>query len=201
MNYSFHNIESVIQDIHGKDTGFFVDIGAHDGLSGSNTKYFEEKGWSGVCIEPHPDVFQKLRKNRNCKVENCAIWDTDEEVDFLAVTGYSEMLSGIMESYDSRHLQRVHRELAQHGGSSRVVKIPGKKFETIVEEKTIDFLSIDTEGSELIILSKVNFQEYDIKIICIENNFLDHSFEEFFNKRGYKLHSTHGSCDQIYIKL
>jgi hypothetical protein len=42
--------------------GFFVDIGAHDGITGNNTKFFEEIGWSGVCVEPLPFIFEKLKK-------------------------------------------------------------------------------------------------------------------------------------------
>jgi hypothetical protein len=45
-----------------KKEGFFLDIGAHDGVNGNNTFLFEKIGWSGVCIEPIPSVFEKLKK-------------------------------------------------------------------------------------------------------------------------------------------
>src|SRR5260221_7249446 len=47
-----------------KREGVFVDIGAHDGIFYSNTKFFEELGWQGLCIEPIPEVFEQLKKNR-----------------------------------------------------------------------------------------------------------------------------------------
>jgi FkbM family methyltransferase len=197
---SFGNIEPIIENLVGVEKGYFIDIGAHDGLSGNNTKYFEEKGWEGVCIEPHPDVFEQLKNNRTCRVENCAIWESDTEIDFLAVSGYPEMLSGIVESYDPRHLDRINREIATMNGSSRTVKIQAKKFDTIIDKTHINFLSIDTEGSEMRILEKVDFDKYRIDVICIENNFMDPSFMKFFHERGYYLHSTHLGCDQIYVR-
>jgi FkbM family methyltransferase len=197
---SFGNIEPIIEKLCDTSEGFYVDIGSHDGLDGNNTKYFEEKGWEGVCIEPHPIVFEKLKVNRKCQVENCAIWKEDTEVDFLAVSGYSEMLSGIIESYDPRHVDRINREISAMGGHAKKIKIPARRFDSIIKNNHINFLSIDTEGSEIEILKNVDFEKFQIDVICIENNFNDPSFEKFFNERGYHLHSTHLGCDQIYAK-
>jgi FkbM family methyltransferase len=197
---SFAGFENLIDSLLDTEKGFFLDIGAHDGLSGNNTKYFEEKGWEGVCVEPHPKVFEKLKNNRTCRVVNAAIWNEDTEVDFLAVDGYAEMLSGIVESYDPRHRDRVEREISTMGGSSELIKIKALKFESLDLPYNIDFLSIDTEGSELKILEMVDFTKYHFKVICIENNFMDPFYETFFSERGYVLHSTHLACDQIYIK-
>jgi FkbM family methyltransferase len=198
--YSFTKIEHIIENLCNVDKGYFVDIGAHDGISGSNSKYFEEKGWDGICIEPHPDVFKLLKKNRVCSLSNAAVWKEDTEVDFLAVSGYPEMLSGIVESYDPQHSARIDREIEQMGGSSRLVKIPAMRFDTLVDRTHIDFLSIDTEGSELEILKNIDFDKYNIRVICIENNFNDPIFVEFFLERGYTYHSYHLMCDQIFYK-
>ena len=196
--YSFAGFEPMIESLCGVKKGFFVDIGAHDGLEG---KYFEDCGWEGVCIEPHPDLVPVLKANRKCRVEDCALWSEDTTVSFRALTGYTEMLSGIVESYDYRHSMRIERELDAMGGTSRIVQIPARRFDSIIKETKIDYLSIDTEGSELQILSNIDFNKYDITVICVENNFLDPAYEEFFKERGYKLHSTHLACDQIYVKI
>ncbi len=198
--YSFTKIEHIIENLCNVDKGYFVDIGAHDGITGSNSKYFEEKGWDGICIEPHPDVFEKLKRNRKCEISNAAVWKEDTEVDFLAVSGYPEMLSGIVESYDPRHLERVNSEISKMGGSSKLIKIPALKFESLVKNTRIDFLSIDTEGSELEILKNVDFEKYDIRTICIENNFNDPVFLDFFIKRGYIYNYFNSMCDQIFYK-
>ena len=200
--YAFHpELENDILSLcNNTRSGVFVDIGAHDGVDGSNTKYFEEIGWKGICVEPHPIVFQKLKSNRACEVLNCAIWNEDKKLDFLAISGYPEMLSGIMESYDPRHVERIDREIQTYGGYRQIVEIEAKKFSTIVKEKVIDFLSVDTEGSEMKILENIDFDEYDIKVVCVENNFNDPAFNEFFTSKGYKFFRTYLACDQIYYK-
>jgi FkbM family methyltransferase len=183
-----------------KPNGFFVDIGAYDGVSISNTKFLEDLGWDGICVEPHPNVFKKLVENRKCKKVNCAIWNENTEVNFLSLSGYTEMLSGIYESYDSRHYQRVLSELQLYGGNSELIKIKANTFDTIVDNTNIDFLSIDTEGSELQILEQINFEKFDIKLICVENNFYENKFDDFFHKKGYKLYSTI-NIDYLYAKI
>jgi FkbM family methyltransferase len=200
--YAFHpDLENDILNLSGnKKDGFFVDIGAHNGIEGSNTKYLEEIGWSGICIEPHPHVFESLKKNRKCESLNCAIWEIDTTVNFMAISGYSEMLSGIIESYDPRHSERIQRELQIYGGSSEIVEVDARRFDSIVKNTTIDFLSIDTEGSEMHILKQVDFSLYDIKLVCIENNFGDSSFLNFFEEKGYKFFKTYLGCDQLYYK-
>jgi len=186
-------IEQKLKDIfNNKTDGFFVDIGAHDGISINNTKMLEDLGWDGICIEPHPKVFQRLVQNRTCKTVNCAVWDHNTKVKFLALTGPTEMLSGIQESYDPKHYQRIQFELRRDGGTSEIIEIDALKFESIVMNKKIDFMSIDTEGSELQILKQINFENYDIELICVENNFFEHKFEEFFLTKGYHLHCNIG---------
>jgi FkbM family methyltransferase len=200
MSYTNPELEKKIHELFNfKTDGFFVDIGAHNGLSLSNTKFLEDIGWDGICIEPHPNVFKQLIENRKCEKVNCALWNEDTKVNFLSLSGYTEMLSGIQESYDSRHHNRIMNELASYGGSSEIIEIDAKKFESVVSRKQIDFLSIDTEGSELQILERINFNEYDIKVICIENNFFEEKFNDFFRERGYRYHSN-VFIDYLYVK-
>jgi hypothetical protein len=57
-----------------KKDGFFVDIGANDGVTYNNTFVFEQLGWKGICVEqPHPAVFKKLVANRKCDLRNVAV--------------------------------------------------------------------------------------------------------------------------------
>ena len=69
MNYYSQSQQDKIVDIlfSKKMNGFFVDIGAHNGVNFSNSLFFETyRDWKGVCIEPIPEVFEQLQKNRNC---------------------------------------------------------------------------------------------------------------------------------------
>jgi FkbM family methyltransferase len=200
MSYTNPELEKKIHELFNfKTDGFFVDIGAHNGLSLSNTKFLEDAGWDGICIEPHPNVFKQLVENRKCQKVNCALWDKDTKVNFLSLSGYTEMLSGIYESYDSRHYNRILNELRHHGGQSEIIEIDAKKFESVIDRKKIDFLSIDTEGSELQILSQIDFNKFDIRVICVENNFFEKKFDDFFRERGYELY-TNIFIDYLYVK-
>ena len=83
-----------------KNFGFYIDIGANDGLNASNTYIFEQLGWKGVCIEPQPDVFKKLRRFRKCDCYNVALSScSNESVDFFKADNSS--LSGF---YQNLHL-------------------------------------------------------------------------------------------------
>lgn len=63
--YALHN---------GKKDGFYVDIGANDGVSISNTLLFENLGWQGFCVEASPKTYEALRKNRKCDCYNLAVF-------------------------------------------------------------------------------------------------------------------------------
>ena len=96
-------LENVFQ---GKESGIFVDIGAHDGVSFSNTLRMEQIGWCGVAIEPMPEAFAKLRANRRYTTLNYCISERTGPAAFRLIDGYSQMLSGLISEYDPKHLQR-----------------------------------------------------------------------------------------------
>jgi FkbM family methyltransferase len=89
----------------------FLDIGAHDGITLSNTYFLEkERNWKGICVEPQPKEFLKLTENRTCVCVNVAVSDFEGETEFTCVDGYANMLSGISSAYDQRHLDRLVRD-------------------------------------------------------------------------------------------
>ena len=118
--YSQYGQDSyALQLLQNPATGTFLDIGANDGVSLSNSLHFEELGWQGICVEPHPVIFQDLQEKRKCNLVNACISDRDELVDFIVVDGPSHMLSGISQFMDNGHKDRIDREIKQHGGSKR----------------------------------------------------------------------------------
>lgn len=189
-----------------KKNGVFVDIGAHDGISLSNTYFFEKSlGWQGICIEPIPEVFERLQANRKCLCMQGCIYDKSDKVGFLRVHGYPEQLSGIMENYDPRHLERINREVKSRGGSTEVIEVKCYALTQLLLDqglKHIDYLSIDTEGGEMGILKSIDFSKIDIEVIDVENNYGE-PFQPFLESVGYKRSSyrgPHGSPDEIYYK-
>ena len=188
-----------------KDNGYYVDIGAHDGITFSNTYFFEQLGWKGICIEPNPVVFTKLSMNRTCEISNHAICERNGTVKFLQVghpqgkNEYTEMLSGRASKYDMRHMNRVITESEREGVARKLIDVPASTFDNIVKEKNIDFLSIDVEGAELDIVNNINFKDYNISVITLENNFKDQTINEILLTNGYKIFQTIGA-DYIFYK-
>jgi len=180
--------------------GFFIDIGAHDGVTISNTLYFENKGWNGICIEPNPNVFVKLQANRKSKNLNVCIGNANRTVKFTKIDGYSEMLSGISENYDPRHLERIDREIAAKGGEKTEIDVAMITLDSIegIKDKQIDFISIDTEGNEFDIVKSINFDVLRIKALVIENNYNDNRIKDLLKIFGYE-RIYRLECDEVFI--
>ena len=188
----------------GYKNGFYVDVGAHDGISINNTLYFEKNNnWRGINIEPIKKVFDKLVINRPNNINlNCAVCNNDGETDFLCNTGYTEMISGIKDNFDIRHLDRLQRENIQYESITEVIKVETKKLETILYENDIshiNYLSIDVEGAEFEVIKSINFDKVFIDVIGFENNYNDVSLPivEYLQNKGFII--IHKSLDIFMI--
>lgn len=188
----------------GHKNGFFVDIGAHDGISYNNTLYFNNtNNWSGINIEPIKQIYDKLVINRPNNINiNCAICNNDGETDFYLNTGHTEMISGIVNSFDPRHLNRLQRENNEHGSITEVVKVETKRLETIFDEHNVshvNYLSIDVEGAEFEVIKSINFDKVFIDVIGFENNYNDTSIPiiKFLETHGFKF--MYSSLDVFMI--
>jgi FkbM family methyltransferase len=178
--YKSQSLQDVFLDrwvFAGMTGGVFVDIGAHDGVSLSNSFFFEQaRGWTGICIEPNPDTFQRLIANRRTDALNCCVAARSGTVQFQKISGYSEMLSGIAVNYRPEHRKRVDDELKQHGGSSELIAIEARTMSDIAAQhglSEITYLSIDTEGSELEILQSMDLERPFVHAVTAECNFDD----------------------------
>jgi FkbM family methyltransferase len=180
-----------------KKDGFYVDIGAHDGITLSNTMLFEELGWDGVCIEPLPTVFEQLKNNRKCTVLNCALSDNSGYEEFLFLEGYTEMLSGLVKEYDPNHMLRINNELSIMGGKKNLISCKTELFENLNLPEKIDYISLDVEGAEMTILKTINFDKYSINIMTIEVNNSANEIDDFMTNNGFEKISSMG-CDYIY---
>lgn len=188
---------------HNKKKGVFIDIGAYDGITHSNTYFFEkELGWTGICFEPIPRLYEKLRKNRNCRCVNACVANAKGTVDFLFVDGVPEMLSGMLQTYDARQFERVKYETAHDGGTYYSIKLPSVTFNDVLAENGItyiDFLSLDTEGSELMILQSIDFNKVTIYAISVENNFGESKIRELLESKGFQYITRLAKQDEVYI--
>lgn len=187
----------------GKRKGVFVDIGANDGVTFSNTLYLErELGWTGIAVEPIPKVFAKLAANRTCQVVEGCVGDPPGKRKFRVVTGYAEMLSGLSNEYDPRHEDRVRREVSEKGGEIQEIEVECFDFNALLSGHgitTCDYLTIDVEGGEWSIIKSIDFKRFDIRIIGVENNYRDTRVRDFLAQTGYKLHSVVG--DDFFVRV
>lgn len=167
-------------------TGYFVDIGAYDGVSNSNTYLLEQHGWSGICFEPNPIAFKKLRENRQCACCNIAISDTNNDAEpFVLVSGYAEQISCIVKNTPQEHLDRIDYDLRD--GSKTIIDVTTRMFPFAVYKQDITYLSIDAETHEMSILSGIDFDYYNITYISFEkNNYDNNDCGEFLKSVGYK---------------
>ncbi len=190
MNYfAAHEIDKFVYETFflNKTDGYFVDIGAHDGVSINNTLFFENLGWTGICFEPIPSVYEKLKNNRKCKCVQKAIDNTPGIKQFFVIDGYSEMLSGIADKYQEEHIVRINREIMQIRQTYSYIDVECSTFENEVENNVIDLLSIDTEGNELDILSTINFTKYKINVMVIEYNYHNQAMLHLFRDNGFEI--------------
>ena len=116
----------------------------------------------------------------------------DGIADFICNTGYTEMLSGLKNTYDLRHKNRViHENRINHVIPSEI-KVETKRVETICDEHNIQhihYLSIDVEGAEFSVIQSINFDKVFIDIIGFENNYDDISIPivQYLNSKGFVL--------------
>jgi FkbM family methyltransferase len=159
-----------------KSSGVFVEVGADDGIRNSNSLYFEEElGWTGVCIEPRPSIFPDLQKNRKSTALNFAVSHEEGMLEFVDITGYGRQLSGLLNNYDPQHLERIEKESENPNFVKKeVVTVEARSLSRIFKDEYIgrvNFLSIDTEGSEISALKSIDFDAVVIDVIMIENNY------------------------------
>ena len=127
--------------------GFYIDIGAFDGISNNNTMLLDKYyNWKGICVEPNPYSFKSLLKYRKSNLNYN-----------IAISNYDKKL------YKFNDLEQFSR-LDRNGN----ITVNNSKFKKIIKKKKIDFLKIDVEGSEIDVIKSIDFKKYDIKSILIE---------------------------------
>ncbi len=171
----------VLETLNQKKNGFFIEIGAGNGKHLSNTYLLEkEYNWDGILVEPNKSSFKACTNLRHCRVINKLILNSE-----VATVLFHEKRIGefsFSEGYGNKNSNDVIDSY----------EIESIKFEEIFRDFSIipdiDFLSIDTEGSEVEILSSINFSKYRPNIICIEHNYVKSNrvyIKNFLKSKGY----------------
>lgn len=194
-------VHSVLGD---KRNGYFVELGACDGLYLSNTLFFEQTlGWNGICIEPNDVYFEKLKTSRNCNISSELIYSIEGERVNFAVC---DAVSGIID-------ENVGPFTTKNTWTPKVTTTLGKVLDTFHAPSIIDYLSLDVEGQEYNILSTFPFDRYKFRCMTVEHN-APHVgpkqqglIRELLERNGYRFvkgnddvnHWGHGPIDDFYI--
>ena len=177
----------VLRFYNNKSNGFFVEIGASDGISFSNT-YLLEKNyqWKGICVEPLPHYFERLSTNRpNSFCTDLAVYNVSNREVVFDIANNFDMLSGISECINSFHKNEVEVNKTQIIVKTITLNNLLEKYNA---PSFIEYLSLDTEGSELEILKSVDFNKYTFGLIDVEHNYVEPTrtqIRELLTSNGY----------------
>ncbi|MEO7100504.1 MAG: FkbM family methyltransferase [Luteolibacter sp.] len=176
----------VLEKTSYKRGGYFVEFGATNGILLSNTYLLEKEfGWHGLCAEPNPTFFDELKKNRLCTVTNACIGAVSGElVEFI----FAEVYGGMARDADSDNHKAKREAYRETGDTAILTTISLHDFLKAHDAPvTIDYLSIDTEGSEFSILEKFPFDQWDVRLLTIEHNFTEQrkSIRNLLESHGY----------------
>lgn len=183
-----------------KKSGYFVEFGATNGEWLSNS-YLLEKAfdWNGILAEPGRDWHDDLRKNRHCTIDTRCVW-TESGKQLL----FNQVKDGEFSTVEAFSSSDKHAETRQNGIRYTVDSISLLDLlQSHSAPHRIDYLSVDTEGSELTILGHFDFSKYDIRIITVEHNFSAARDEIFtlLKERGYtRVLKDFSKWDDWYIK-
>lgn len=160
----------VIHDVFkGKRDGFFLEMGATDGIYVSNTLVLErDYGWNGICVEPNPRDFANLQKNRNCICVNKCADEVEGEVEFLL----AGEVGGIIDDETDNSYEKRKDKIDDLRDKGNVIRVQTVTLETLLDEcdapPVIDYFSLDVEGAETRVLRKFNFDNYIFSALTIE---------------------------------
>lgn len=186
--------------------GYFVEVGALDGIGRSNTYYFYRLRWHGINIEPHLQYFRQLVRNRpRDKNLNVAVWHEDAETsDFYATK------DGTWSRVGSHPSPEILKRLGHTGYYARArkrgIQLQHPKLRTLdrilKENKApmyFDILSIDVENSERHVLKGFTLERYMPRIVIIED-LIGCGFSEFFGPCSYTSVKRRGQQNIIYCR-
>lgn len=188
--------EWVLRTLKEKRHGYFIDIGASLGMQRNNTyvleKYYE---WSGICVDPHSVSFPLLQQSRECIVDNRCIADTEDEVDFF------ENKHALSESCII-HPEADYQLLKQAKDPKKIKAMTLMNLLKLHNApKEIDYLSIDVQGAEWLILKDFDFNEYDILLITVDIWCPNKTHPMYSQYRDKRVRLKKRICSQNYHRV
>jgi len=204
---ALNNLDKQLEAYCNHQDGYYVELGANDGITQSNSFYFEKKkNWKGVLIEPSPNNYLKCRQNRDpsnkffCNA--CVSFDFKEkyvEMIYANLMTVSHNLEKDIDS-ESSFLKRSLKYLDKYEDHFTF----GAKAKTLTDllieagsPNIIDFLSLDVEGSEMEVLKGLDFKKFQFHFLLIESRSID-ILKDFLLMHGYVLEKKFSQHDFLF---
>ncbi|MGE0862909.1 MAG: FkbM family methyltransferase [Vicinamibacterales bacterium] len=190
----------VLSELNFKREGFFVEFGATNGVDLSNTYLLEKAfGWTGILAEPANSWHSALHENRTAHIETRCVWAVSGEL-----LPFNEVNVGSLSTIASFNAADEHAETRRLGRTYKVESISlNDLLEKFNAPKVVDYLSIDTEGSEFEILNNVDYDRYSFGVITCEHNYtpLRDRIHDLLVRKGYqRKYQELSGCDDWYVK-
>ncbi|MGB7259609.1 MAG: FkbM family methyltransferase [Pseudolabrys sp.] len=204
-----HSKSQLFQDLFAlfqlneKHGGYFVEFGACDGIELSNTYLLEsEYGWTGIVAEPAKSWHEKLRQNRSAAIDYRCVWAKSGETLTFNETPVRE-LSTINDFLN--HDGRARRGLRSNG---TIYPVDTVSLNDLLSEhkapQQIDYLSVDTEGSEFTILSAFDFNRWQPQVVTVEHNHVEPTrskIRSLMTVNGFRhVFSNMSAVDDWYVR-
>jgi FkbM family methyltransferase len=169
----------LVPEFFGGGKGFFVEVGANDPHERSQTWHLEQAGWTGILIEPQPDLAAKLRAARTAKV-------------FAVACSSPENTGRTLPLHVAGPLSGLDRERMAPGAEPEtIIAVPIRTLDSILDEARapmpLDFVSIDVEGHEIEVLRGFDIARWRPRLILLEDHVADLSKHRFLTAAGYRI--------------
>lgn len=196
----------VVETLGGLRGGFFLDSGASDGVSGSNTLALErDYGWRGICVEPNATLYARLRTQRAAYSVCCCLAAEEGDVAFLEAAG---VYGGIVAHYDPAFLASIRTQVLTLGDPATPLPgtlKPARTLASVLADAdappVIDYWSLDVEGAELELLRSFPFDRYQIRVLTVEHNHMSAraKIRDLLEARGFVFARDLG-IDDAYVR-
>jgi len=201
--YSQNNEEQIIQRYFGNHTGTFLDIGANDGMTLSNTFALANAGWKGTLVEASPAAYKRLQVAYSSMVGysliNTAVGGYNGKIvlhesgEHLGV-GDTSLVSTTKEAERDKWIDHVFKDVTVSCCTFNVML-------GLSDHKKFDFISMDIEGMELDVLPHMDLKHLGCRMLCVEFNGKEQEkYDAIVLPQGYKLIHKNGE-NLIYAEL
>ena len=204
MYYGQFDDDKLIEEYF--DSGYIggcIDVGATNGININNTLHFEENGWYCLCVEPNPNYYEKLKNNRKNSL-NLAISNINRDFIDFTVVRLNNSDEGAISSLKID--DTLYQDFINKGFDIKTtdIKVSVRTLDFCIENfynfDKIDFIDIDTEGTELDVLKGFDINRWQPKLIVVENNYNTPDIEDYLKTFQYFKDKRVGVND-YYIKL